>query len=293
MKTLTAFCLSLYIVFSGSSALAYSFKTSDAGHTLRWASGPIEYQLHNNLPPYLSQSAVLEAVRASFASWQQVPTAELELVYGGYTEQLPGFDPTNAQKNQNVVHFVTAGWEHGDDVLAVTTTIYRKSSNEIVDSDVMINAVNFRWSTSDDAVYTDLQNALTHEVGHFLGLAHSDDPSATMYGRHAAHETLKRTLALDDVEGISALYPRLDATVTTADEFAPRLDSPLQVQLIKASTRADAPLPVEPEEAPNKAPSGGCSQTQSAGQPLPLVGPTLLAALALLGWRWRRREGDA
>lgn len=53
----------------------------------------------------------------------------------------------------------------------------------------------------------DLQNTVTHEVGHFLGLAHSGVTGATMSATTAPGELSKRDLAQDDVAGVCAIYP--------------------------------------------------------------------------------------
>ena len=55
--------------------------------------------------------------------------------------------------------------------------------------------------------YMDLQNTVTHEVGHFIGLAHSTVAGATMNATTAPRETSKRDLAADDVQGLCAIYP--------------------------------------------------------------------------------------
>jgi len=55
--------------------------------------------------------------------------------------------------------------------------------------------------------YQDLQNTLTHEAGHFIGLAHSTVPGATMNPTTHPGETAKRTLSADDVAGVCAVYP--------------------------------------------------------------------------------------
>ena len=53
----------------------------------------------------------------------------------------------------------------------------------------------------------DLENVFAHELGHYLGLAHSTEAEATMFASAVAGETLKRDLAADDVEGLCAAYP--------------------------------------------------------------------------------------
>jgi hypothetical protein len=57
-------------------------------------------------------------------------------------------------------------------------------------------------------VRMDVQNTVTHETGHSLGLDQSPDPNATMYASAPFGETSKRALGSDDIQGICAIYPR-------------------------------------------------------------------------------------
>jgi hypothetical protein len=61
---------------------------------------------------------------------------------------------------------------------------------------------------------------LTHEAGHFLGLSHSPDPTATMKAVYSAASdgTSFRTLEPDDVAGICDVYPPERRPVTTSCE---------------------------------------------------------------------------
>ncbi|OWM85825.1 hypothetical protein CDL15_Pgr012075 [Punica granatum] len=63
------------------------------------------------------------------------------------------------------------------------------------------------WSISTPTTdQTDLESVTLHEIGHTLGLAHSQDPDAVMYA-YINTGVIKRQLQQDDINGIQALYP--------------------------------------------------------------------------------------
>jgi MYXO-CTERM domain-containing protein len=66
-----------------------------------------------------------------------------------------------------------------------------------------------------NCVSIDVQNTVTHEAGHTLGLAHSTDSTATMAASAPAGEIAKRSLHPDDLQGICAIYPRGAQTTTS------------------------------------------------------------------------------
>jgi hypothetical protein len=134
--------------------------------------------------------------------------------------------------------------------------------------------------------YFDLQDTLTHELGHFLGLAHpcgsgSGSPEIactpgvyddlTMFPFEAPGETKKRTLAADDIEGVCTLYPR---GVAPAAVHAPGV---LGSTATATATGAGAAC------LPAKKSGGGCATGPG------LAATTLLALLAL-GVLRRRRQ---
>ncbi|GMN20106.1 hypothetical protein TIFTF001_045282 [Ficus carica] len=51
----------------------------------------------------------------------------------------------------------------------------------------------------------DLESVAVHEIGHLLGLDHSNVPAASMYPTFIYGER-KRGLNADDIQGIRALY---------------------------------------------------------------------------------------
>src|SRR5690606_32119504 len=91
--------------------------------------------------------------------------------------------------------------------IALTTITFATRTGEILDADIEGNSVGIPISTSDTAVTSDLQSILTHEIGHFFGLAHSLDPDASMNANYDRGDLSFRTLAEDDRAGICSIYP--------------------------------------------------------------------------------------
>jgi MYXO-CTERM domain-containing protein len=68
-----------------------------------------------------------------------------------------------------------------------------------------MNGVNFTWTTDPGSGSRVNAYSITlHEGGHYMGLGHSSDPSATMYFAYSGGVS---SLNADDETGICALYP--------------------------------------------------------------------------------------
>jgi len=175
--------------------------------------------------------------------------------------------------NANVIVVRAKRWPHGDTGhnIALTTTTFDPDSGELLDADIELNADNYLLSVSDEAVDFDLLSVLTHEVGHFLGMAHSDLPEATMFAIYEGGTTELRSLEPDDIAGICERYPPDDAPKESCN--------PLPRHGFSPYCRDDQP-------------EGSCTAA-GAGLPrgrAPLEGVALLAG-AIAAMRRRRLSG--
>jgi hypothetical protein len=170
----------------------------------------------------------------------------------------------------------------------VTYSIEAESDGAIVDADIELNGVNFSITVAPDPFdpgNSVLQNTLTHELGHLLGLAHNcvtlgepprvdgngnDVPAcdladdelreATMWVDQEAAETKKMTLSDDDIAGICQTYP------------------------LEADPQTCAPVPGPPEPA-------GCCTASGSGRSD--VGLLLAGMTALIVLRRRKTSPNA
>lgn len=87
----------------------------------------------------------------------------------------------------------------------ITTGRYDLNTLKITEVDIVING-DMRWNNTGGSEFYDVQNNITHELGHALGLSHSEYEEATMYYGTGLGETSKRTLHQDDINGFHAIY---------------------------------------------------------------------------------------
>jgi MYXO-CTERM domain-containing protein len=116
-------------------------------------------------------------------------------------------DPT-VHDSLHVIVFDDAAWPHNDpnNTLALTTVTYGVDSGQIYDADMEINTAEHSITATEPppAGSYDLQAILTHEAGHFFGLAHATSATPIMYARYQPGAV---TLTSDDVDGICSMYP--------------------------------------------------------------------------------------
>ena len=120
------------------------------------------------------------------------------------------------QGNQHVIIFHDDVWPHDDsaNTLGLTTVTYDPDTGEIYDADMEINStVPLALGDPVPANGYDLESIVTHESGHFLGMAHSGDGYATMFAIYARGTTTMRTLHDDDRAGLCSIYPPSGARV--------------------------------------------------------------------------------
>lgn len=261
------------------------------GAPLYWSNACVSYNVQQAASKYASLEKAQQIAQLAFGKWtnidcpgggkSSIQATDLGPVACGvvqYNQRVP---------NQHVIVFRDNNWPHGQDTqntLGLTTLTFEPNTGEIYDADMEINSQDQALSASD-AVPTDgydIQSIITHEAGHFFGLAHSDQRQATMFPSYETGSARMRDLSTDDIAGICAIYPnggkRIIAGGKTVD--AEKCDPTPRHGF---SSECAAP------EAPDPPGSKGCSAT-----PLTAGGVgSILFSMSCLLLRRTRREGRA
>ncbi|HEX2569854.1 MAG TPA: hypothetical protein VH877_09890 [Polyangia bacterium] len=247
----------LLLLFVPLEAAAYVRSTTENGTPIYW-DGNCAFIIPDTVPsPELTLDEVLGGLTRSMANWQ---TATSSCSYFRLNQDTPAAGEAKLDR-KNVLKFRNDRWCrpaekntpemcYSAGAAAITTVFYstdQKTLGRIVDADIEFNAINFTFvnvPSSQQArpgtLSADLENTLTHELGHFQGLDHTcwdgstanpprDEtgntiPScgnlgslpqaerdritmATMYNYAGPNEIIKRTPEQDDINGICAIYP--------------------------------------------------------------------------------------
>ena len=164
------------------------------------SSMPISYTVQAELGGSVEDSAALEAIQAGFAVWAEVDCAGITFDYRGRSDAVWG-----QVDGQNTVFIMDSGWP--EEASMLSTPMIITNGAEIVEVDIALNAQHFAWDIDnpDGVAWYDIQSAITHEVGHLLGLWHSSVTGASLNPMMAGHPEAK-TLEEDDVEGLCSIY---------------------------------------------------------------------------------------
>jgi len=291
-----------FVLAAGAGpARAYVRYRTDSGQPFAWPRtclGIIVYPAA--LAEMMPADQVVGASAAAADAWSigQVAGTALDIQVAA----ADGAAPAVAYDGQSTLAFRTDRWCRATDApglcsydpaaLALTTIFARSSTGEMLDADIEVNAKNFLWSdlelgTQATTGLHDLQNALTHEVGHFIGLEHpcllpgTTDPTAERpldnLGNPAPDCAAAPATILE-----STMFPSAESGDLSKRTLAP--DDELAAREIYPAS-AGAPAVCAPPE-PKRDPPDGCA-VGGAVPPSPAALAWLAAALA---WRAARRR---
>jgi hypothetical protein len=268
---------------------------------LYWKNLCVGYSLQKDASP-LRQITLDQATRVAanaFAQWTGAACS------AGGSPSIQVYDEgpvdcalvqySSTQPNQHVIVFRDEGWPYSDssNTLGLTTLTFDVTDGEIFDADMELNSHDYDLVAEGPvpAGSYDLASVITHEAGHFLGLAHSADTSAVMYAHYQPDAT---ALTQDDSDGICSIYPAGGTRITSS--------GPLAADACDATPRHGFS-----SECATTDDGGTGASTDDGGTPVPLrhkscsvgagtgagalgCGPLAIFALGCLGRLVRRRR---
>jgi hypothetical protein len=188
---------------SPGDAGAFDLKHTDEGVPVRWArEDGIRVAVHP-VGDARKDAMLTRSARIAINAWNAA--GAVSLVHASETD-------VAAPAAEIVIGWANGVWEDNPERLATTRVEFNSESGGLETARITINDVQHTWSVIDERRGTpspmpfDLPSTVTHELGHALGLEHSDIEDATMHRGSFAGETRKRTLHRDDLDAIQTLY---------------------------------------------------------------------------------------
>lgn len=191
-------------VGSAPGVRSYAFlgaKWPDHAIPVPYCVNPAGIPLTSTNQQIMSPQAFVQAVRNAFDTWQRLPDSYIAFEFTGICNN----DPRVGNDGVNTVGWGRLGGGAAG-VAAIgathTTPLRRSLAGHLLEVDITIDDrthLGFDQQTYLNQIFPVI---ILHEVGHFLGLAHSERGCAVM-----APSSLQLELCEDDIEGARILYP--------------------------------------------------------------------------------------
>ena len=203
---------------------------------LKQSQSSISYAINPEGTPDLSMDEVKKAIDDAFSLWQSASGGVLTF------KRIDWSSPSPCPSDKVIRLSWTKDHNVVSDAQAITYPTYDRQTGEILGVNIFFNQTTIRgrtvtWRTDEKVendfqhyvlkeVFLDVQTNATHEIGHALGLGHSDELNDLSTGKRqivvtsssavmaASKPRVFRTLQNDDIEGINSLYPPPTPIVT-------------------------------------------------------------------------------
>ncbi len=189
------------------------------GTPLAWKAGRVPYGVSAAASTQVSLAEATRIADLAFAAWNDVSCPNGAPTVRAYDDgpiaSIPDASDCSSStmcnpQSHDYIVFDDQVWPHDDpaNTLALTTVTFGVDDGTIFEAFTEVNSTSSHPLTTQEpppagsGAY-DLQAILTHEAGHFFGLAHATSTGSIMY---AYYKPGKVTLTDDDIAGFCAMY---------------------------------------------------------------------------------------
>ena len=172
------------------------FNRNALGVRISWkGSMPVNMIIHKSVPEKYDADILSAANRWNSAKGKTLIT----ITRDNSVNESPGND------RKNIIYWAT-DWDQSNRAEQARTSTNTDLSR-IIDSDIKINATNFNYSLTTQALSSsgvNLESLLLHEMGHVLGLQHFD--SSGVMSPYLAASKVRLNLSSDELSELSCEY---------------------------------------------------------------------------------------
>lgn len=206
--------LPLCVLLASAPTLGFELKKDSTGASIRWP-GHADFVVDDRAAKALDERHAFAAIEAAVATLGRAIPAVALTLREGQTSGV-GYDLAKGAANQSEIVVITEDWPFDAKALGVAVVTVNLKTHEILDADIALNGDQHEFAVlgdgdgdpREDGKRDDIQNTVTHELGHALGLAHNPaDSESVMFPMAYPGETKKRTPTSDDEAGLVFLYP--------------------------------------------------------------------------------------
>ena len=207
------FFLVLILSLVSTTAFSYKLYKTEGGQYIRWNKTVVEIVLDDSLKGLASKAEIEAEVSESFKLWEKGAALPVtfELIWDTCDE---------VKDDGNNCIFAC---EHKPDCYArpeekggTTYLNISPSTGSITDADIVLNADDWEWDVNGNLPEgLAFDRVLSHEIGHLLGIDHSEEKEAIMYASLSISNKETPALHDDDVAAGETLYADFEESQPT------------------------------------------------------------------------------
>lgn len=219
MRTFVRYLAAILVFAAATSSFAHELEAGAGARSAvtRWRSDRINIAISRSLltsgANFKAGTDVESAIKNAIAHWESVANVHISSFESKRRNASPAGARgdgeslvTIAQTSENLALFQPA-----DTSISAKTRVFTDRNGFVTEADIVLNPYA-TFSTDGSYATYDLEGVLTHEIGHLLGLRHSQIMGSVMHGNVDINSTIgpgfafRKALSAEDIASVRALY---------------------------------------------------------------------------------------